>query len=145
MLSRLRYILLWCALVPALIAGAQINTDQVLRIGRNSLAFDDYVLAIQYFNQVIQVKPYLAKPYFYRGVAKYNLDDFKGAETDASLCIERNPFIVDAYRLRGVSRQNSAKYAEAIGDYDKVLESLPHDKMILFNKAIFYKPNITTC
>ena len=81
-------------MVQALLAGAQINTDQVMRIGRNSLAFDDYVLAIQYFNQVIQVKPYLAKPYFYRGVAKYNLDDFRGAETDASLCIERNPFIV---------------------------------------------------
>ena len=123
-------------MVQALLAGAQINTDQVMRIGRNSLAFDDYVLAIQYFNQVIQVKPYLAKPYFYRGVAKYNLDDFRGAETDASLCIERNPFIVGAYRLRGVSRQNSAKYADAIGDYDKVLVSLPHDKSILFNKAL---------
>lgn len=135
-MKRFRYILLQCIVVQALLAGAQINTDQVMRIGRNSLAFDDYVLAIQYFNQVIQVKPYLAKPYFYRGVAKYNLDDFRGVETDASLCIERNPFIVDAYRLRGVSRQNSAKYADAIGDYDKVLVSLPHDKSILFNKAL---------
>ena len=32
---------------------AQINTDQVLRIGRNALYFEDYVLSIQYFNQVI--------------------------------------------------------------------------------------------
>lgn len=135
-MKRLRYILLLCTLVQALLAGAQINTDQVMRIGRNSLAFDDYVLSIQYFNQVIEVKPYLAKPYFFRGVAKYNLDDYKGAETDASLCIERNPFIVDAYRLRGVSRQNSAHYSEAITDYDKVLESLPNDPNILFNKAL---------
>ena len=32
---------------------AQINTDRVLAIGRNALYFEDYVLSIQYFNQVI--------------------------------------------------------------------------------------------
>ena len=59
---------------------AQINTDRVLAIGRNALYFEDYVLSIQYFNQVIKSKPWLAEPYFYRAVAKINLDDFKGAE-----------------------------------------------------------------
>lgn len=43
---------------------AQVNTDQVLRIGQNSLYLEDYVLSIQYFNQVIAAKPYLAQPYF---------------------------------------------------------------------------------
>ena len=33
---------------------AQINTDRVLAIGRNALYFEDYVLSIQYFNQVIR-------------------------------------------------------------------------------------------
>ena len=56
-------------------AGAQVNTDQVIRIGRNALYFDDYVLSIQYFNQAIQAKPYLAQPYFYRAIAKLNLED----------------------------------------------------------------------
>ena len=56
-------------LMPAK-AGAQINTEQVLNIGRNALYFEDYVLSIQYFNQVIKAKPYLAEPYFYRAVAK---------------------------------------------------------------------------
>ena len=42
---------------------AQINTDQVMRVGQNSLYLEDYVLSIQYFNQVIAVKPYLAQPY----------------------------------------------------------------------------------
>ena len=32
---------------------AQINTDRVLAIGRNALYFEDYVLSIQYFNEVI--------------------------------------------------------------------------------------------
>ena len=39
------------------VAVAQINTEQVLNIGRNALYFDDYILAIQYFNQVIAQKP----------------------------------------------------------------------------------------
>ena len=79
------------AVACAMVCGAQINTDQVLRIGQNSLFFEDYVLSIQYFNQVIKVKPYLAKPYFFRSVAKLNLGDYKGAEDDATLCIARNP------------------------------------------------------
>ena len=63
---------------------AQINTDRVLAIGRNALYFEDYVLSIQYFNQVIKSKPWLAEPYFYRAVAKINLDDFKGITLAAS-------------------------------------------------------------
>ena len=33
-------------------AVAQINTDRMMDIGRNALYFEDYVLSIQYFNQV---------------------------------------------------------------------------------------------
>ena len=49
-----------------------------MTIGKNALYFEDYVLSIQYFNQVIGAKPYLAEPYFYRGLAKMNLDDYQG-------------------------------------------------------------------
>lgn len=78
---------------------AQINTDRVLAIGRNALYFEDYVLSIQYFNQVIKSKPWLAEPYFYRAVAKINLDDFKGAEEDCTLCLQRNPFNASVLRF----------------------------------------------
>ncbi|CCX46624.1 putative uncharacterized protein [Bacteroides sp. CAG:927] len=115
---------------------AQINTDQVLRIGRNALYFEDYVLSIQYFNQVIAAKPYLAQPYFFRALAKFNLDDFAGAEADVSTAIEHNPFITDAYELRGVTRQNMGKIKEAVEDYDKALSILPENRGILFNKAL---------
>ena len=136
MLTRFRYIFITLAMALATVGHAQINTDQVLRIGQNSLYFEDYVLSIQYFNQVIKVKPHLAKPYFFRSVAKLNLGDYKGAESDASLCIERNPFIVDAYQVRGVARQNSGKFAEAIDDYDVALGIQPDSKNFLFNKAL---------
>lgn len=117
-------------------SSAQINTDQVLQIGCNALYFEDYVIAIQYFNQVIAAKPYLAKPYFFRAWAKMSLDDMQGAEADATLAIERNPFITDAYELRGAARQNQGKSELAIEDFDRGLSQLPNNRALLFNKAM---------
>ena len=111
------YILIMCHGL----AFAQINTDRVMAIGRNALYFEDYVLSIQYFNQVVNAKPYLADPYFYRGLAKINLDDFQGAESDCSEAIERNPFVVSAYQVRGLARIRQDNYAGAIEDYMKAL------------------------
>ena len=96
---------------------AQINTDRVMTIGRNALYFEDYVLSIQYFNQVINAKPYLAEPYFFRGLAKLNLDDNRGAEEDCSEAIKRNPFVVSAYQVRGLARIKQENYQGAIDDY----------------------------
>ncbi len=117
-------------------AVAQINTDQVMRIGRNSLYFEDYILSIQYFNQVIKIKPFLAEPYFYRSVAKINLEDYNGAEQDASLAIERNPFIIEAYQVRGVARQNLRNFNGAIEDYESALKLNPEEKSYLVNRAV---------
>ena len=71
---------------------AQLNTDRITAIGRNALYFEDYVLSIQYFNQVIRLKPYLSEPYFYRAIAKIQLEDYQGALNDCNAAIERNPF-----------------------------------------------------
>lgn len=132
-----RIITALCAALAGLALGyAQINVDQVVRVGRNALYFEDYVLSIQYFNQAIAAKPYLAQPYFYRAVAKYSLDDMRGAEADASLAIDRNPFITDAYEIRGVARQNSGNLEGAIADYRKVLDMMPVNKGVMFNLAM---------
>jgi len=117
---------------------AQINTDRVLTIGRNALYFEDYMLSIQYFNQVIRSKPYLAEPYLYRAMAKLNLDDYQGAEADLSRCIEINPFLVYSYLYRGIARQYQNNFKGAIEDYDRGLEFRPEDKQILINKGIAY-------
>ncbi len=123
------------ALLPAVGGRAQVNTDRVLAIGRNALYFEDYVLSIQYFNQVIRVKPHLAEPYFYRAVAKISLEDYRGAEEDCSLALERNPFMTEVYRCRGVARVYLGKYDEATKDFDKGLEFAPDSKQLLLCKG----------
>lgn len=105
-------------------------------VGQNALYFEDYLLSIQYFNQVIKAKPYLAEPYFYRAYAKFCLDDFKGAEEDCTRCIERNPFYAKAYQLRADSRQNQKKYDGALEDYAVSLKDNPKEKSILINLGI---------
>lgn len=107
-------------------------------IGRNALYYEDYVLAIQYFNQVIQAKPYLAEPYFYRAIAKYYLEDLKGTEDDCTLAIERNQFMTRAYQLRADARQGQEKYKEALEDYTRALKSNPHDRFSLINTGIVH-------
>ena len=132
-----RAILSCTAIVLAVLqAQSQINTDQVMNIGRNALYFEDYLLSIQYFNQVVKSKPYLAEPYFFRAIAKLELEDYKGAEEDCTLAIERNPFIVDAYQVRGIARQTLKDLKGAIADYETGLKYLPEHKTFLMNKAV---------
>ncbi len=134
--TKFRRLVLLAMLVAAMSVHGQINTEQVVNIGRNALYFEDYILAIQYFNQAIKAKPFLAEPYFYRSVAKVSLEDYRGAEQDAGMAIERNPFIVDAYQVRGVSRQNLGDYAGAVEDYEAGLKLMPEDKNLLINRAV---------
>ena len=93
-------------LLAALSGYAQLNTTRVMEIGRNALYFEDYVLSIQYFNQVIDAKPFLHEPYFYRGLAKFYLDDFVGADEDLTVAIDKNPYVARSYQLRGLCRAN---------------------------------------
>ncbi len=122
-------------LFPGRIA-AQIDAEQVMRIGRNVLSMEDYMLAIQYFNQAIKAKPYLPDPYFYRALAKLNLEDYKGAEEDCSAALQRNKFKTEAYKLRGFARQNLGLDSLAIIDYDNGLKYYPLDKYFLYYKAV---------
>lgn len=115
---------------------AQVNAEQVMTIGRNVLSMDDYMLAIQYFNLAIKAKPYLSDPYFYRALAKLNLDDFEGAEADCTIAIQNNKFKTEAYKLRGFARQILGKDSLAIEDYNIGLSYNPTDKNFLFYKAV---------
>ncbi|MDE6792825.1 MAG: tetratricopeptide repeat protein, partial [Muribaculaceae bacterium] len=117
-------------------AFAQVNADQVVNIGRNVLSMDDYMLAIHYFNQAIKAKPYLSDPYFFRAIAKLSLEDYKGAEEDCSLAIERNKFKTEAYKVRGFARQCLGLDALAITDYDIGLNYNPLDKYFLYYKSV---------
>ena len=114
---------------------AQLNTARVMEIGRNALYFEDYVLSIQYFNQVINAKPYLHEPYFFRALAKYYLEDYSGAEDDLDAAIEKNPYISRSYQLRGLCRANRDSLLLAEQDLRKSLRFNPQNGEVWQNLA----------
>ena len=132
MIKKLLYIL-YIGLMTPVVALSQINTDRVMTIGKNALYFEDYVLAKKYFNQVINAKPYLAEPFFYRGLAKLNLDDLQGAEADCTQSIDRNPFVANTYQIRGIARIRQENFDGAIADYRKALTIEPENEAFWHN------------
>ena len=114
---------------------AQLNTDRITAIGRNALYFEDYVLSIQYFNQVISLKPYLAEPYFYRAIAKIQLEDYQGALRDCNAAIERNPFSPGIYYARGYIYRQLNQPERAEEDYTQALHFSPENRTYMLLRA----------
>ncbi len=114
---------------------AQLNTERITAIGRNALYFEDYVLSIQYFNQVIKLKPYIAEPYQLRAIAKTQLGDYNGALLDCNRAIELNPFQPGAYYTRGYVYRQLRQFAEAEQDLSQALIFSPENKTYLLLRA----------
>jgi len=121
-------------LLSQVFAMAQLNTERILSIGQNALYFEDYVLSIQYFNQVINIKPYLPEPYLNRAIAKIQLGDYQGADQDCTEAIKINPFIPQAYYARGFARKKMNYLTEAITDFTKALEFSPNSLYLIMNR-----------
>lgn len=115
---------------------AQWNINNMLRVGKNAIYFDDYVSAIDNFNNIIRVKPYLSEPYFFRGLAKLNLDDYEGAIQDFSQAIELNPNYFHAYVYRGIAYQNLKRLEEALKDFEEAIAIDPGNAYVYANRGI---------
>lgn len=124
-----------CMLLVGGSALAQLNTDRITAIGRNALYFDDYVLSIQYFNQVIKLKPYLSEPYLLRAIAKIQLGDYTGAEQDCNAAIERNPFQPGGYYTRGYVYRQTGQLEKAEKNFSEALIFAPENKTYLVLRA----------
>ena len=130
-----RILILIIALLP-LTARGQYNINRLLTSGQVALHYEDYVLSIQYFNQIIALKPHLYLPWHLRAVAKFYLDDFVGAEVDATEAMSRNPYVKEIYDLRAISLIRQRKFEAAIADYDKAIKMEPSVQSFRYNRAI---------
>lgn len=130
-----RYLLLFfLGLSQAL--SAQWNTYNMLQMGKSAIYFDDYISAIENFNNIIRIKPYLSEPYFFRGLAKMNLDDYEGAIKDYTQAIELNPNYFHAYMYRGIAYHNLRKFKVAMQDYNMAISIDPGNAYVYANRGM---------
>ncbi len=117
-------------------ARAQFNIDRMLTSGEVALHYEDYVLSIQYFNQIISLRPNMYQPWHLRGAAKFYLEDFSGAEEDATQAINLNPYVDMIYDLRAIARIRQDNYEGAISDYTKAISLNPMQQNYWYNRAV---------
>ncbi|RLD28661.1 MAG: hypothetical protein DRI73_11445, partial [Bacteroidetes bacterium] len=106
-------------------AFAQINIQHYINQGQRSLFRNDNSDAIRKFNLVIKINPELFQPYFFRGLAKYNLGDYIGARSDFSKAISLHPYFTHAYHYRGITEERLNNYHSAMENYNSALEIDP--------------------
>ena len=63
--------------------------------------------------------------YFWRGIAKYNLDDRLGAERDFTITLAKNPVYTMAYQFRALTRSRLGNYDDAMTDFQEAIDLRP--------------------
>lgn len=119
-----------------LLSSAQVNINHYIQVGQTRISTGNFVGAIENFNIVIKFKPQLPEPYFYRAVAKHQLEDYRGAIADYDKAVEIKPYFPDAYINRGLAHLSLSEFAAAIADYDRALELSPRNASIYNNRGI---------
>jgi tetratricopeptide (TPR) repeat protein len=115
---------------------SQLNIDHYIEVGETLIQIGNYVGAIENFNIVISFKPHLPEPYYFRAVAKHQLEDYRGAIKDYNSAIDIKPFYPDAYMNRGLAYLQLNDYAKAIEDYNHAIELDPNNSTIYNNRGI---------
>ncbi len=121
----LRILLLLVVLFSSWEIKAQYNRDYFFWVGRQCMMDNDYQEAIRTLNTLLRVDEEAFEGYFLRGIAKYNLDDLLGAETDFSTAIRLNPVYTQAYTYRAITRSRLGNYDDALQDFQEAIELRP--------------------
>jgi len=131
-----RLLLAIVLLTAAFTIEAQVNINHYIRVGRTRISIGNYTGATEYFNIVIKFKPHLPDPYFFRGVAKHQLEDYRGAVLDYNKAIDIKPYYPDAYTNRGMAFYDLKEFEKAIEDYNMALELDPENEGVYNNRGI---------
>jgi len=103
----------------------QYNKAWFFWMGRSHLVESRYREAIRIYNAVLRVDPDAYEAYFFRGVAKSNLDDLLGAEEDFTTAIAKNPVSTQAYHHRAITRMMQGNYDDALADFHEAITLRP--------------------
>ena len=129
-----------CVLFMACIADlwAQYDKDVFYYRGRRALADGKYAQAIENFNVLTQLDTADYWTFFFRGIAKYNLGDIRGARQDFDRSVRINPVFTSGYHYRGITESRYGNYDQALSDLQKAIDLRPGEVGLYFSRGVTY-------
>lgn len=106
-----------------------------IQFGRLELEKGNYTAAIKYLNSAIEHRPASYEGYFLRGIAKYYLDDYIGAEIDFTASMKFDPYNAEIYHFRAIVRSSQYNMGGAMQDYARAIKFNPKNPLFYLNRA----------
>ncbi len=117
---------------------AQYDKDVFMMRGRQAIADGKYALAIENFNVLSQLDTADYWTFFFRGIAKYNLGDLRGAKRDFDRSVDLNPVFTSGYHYRGITESRFGNYDAALADLQQAIDLRPGFIGIYFSRGVTY-------
>ena len=115
-----------------------VNALTATEWNRLGLQQENLQKKIEYFTKSIVLDPNYIIPYYNRGSAYNDLQNYKESIQDFNKAIELNPNYGKAYNNRGVVYNALGEYQKAIKDFNKAIELNPHLITIFNNRGAAY-------
>lgn len=119
-------------------AFAQYDRDVFYMRGRIALSDGRYAQAIENFNILSQLDTTDYWTFFYRGIAKYNLGDLRGAQQDFDRSVRINPVFTNGFHYRAITRSRFGHYEEALEDLQHAIDLRPGNIGVYFSRGVTY-------
>ena len=103
-----------------------LSLKHIIVEGNEYLDKRNYSMALDHYNQAIEIDPNYADAWNNKGIALRNLRKFKEAIYCCDMAIMINPNYADAWNNKGVSLGKLGKYKEAIESYDMDIKIDPN-------------------
>ena len=119
-------------------ASAQYDKDVFFMRGRQALADGKYAQAIENFNVLSRLDTTDYYTYFFRGIAKYNLGDLRGAKRDFDHSVRLNPVFTSGWHYRGITESRFGNYEQALKDLQQAIDLRPGYVGLYFSRGVTY-------
>lgn len=117
---------------------AQYDKDMFSYRGRQALADGKYAQAIENFNVILQLDKSDYWTCFFRGIAKYNLGDLRGAKADFEKSVQINPVFTSGYHYLGITESRFGNYDLALYNLEKAISLRPGSEGLYFSRGVTY-------
>jgi tetratricopeptide (TPR) repeat protein len=123
-------------LPPIVAPTAKLSADDYYNLGAEAKDTDD---KIKYYTKAIEINPYNAQFYYYRGLAYNKKNLFPLAIEDFGKAIQYQPNYPSAYASRGFSYYEMGQQDAAIADYTKSISLDPSYAVTFFKRGVSYQ------